>query len=84
MKINIEKLEIALANACLTTGQLSKKTELNYSTISRIKLGMQAHPATVGKIAKALNCAVQELIESEAATSNQYSKNSEVQVEKKN
>lgn len=72
MKISIGKLEIALANACITTSELSKKTNLNYSTLTRIKSGMQAHPATVGKIAKALNVPVEELIEYEAATSNQF------------
>lgn len=77
MKINFAKLEVAMANACISTGELSKKTNLNYSTLTRIKSGMQSQPATIGKIAKALGVRVEELIETEAATSNQFNRDSE-------
>ena len=77
MKINFAKLEVAMANACISTGELSKKTNLNYSTLTRIKSGMQSQPATIGKIAKALGVRVEELIETEAATSNQLNRDSE-------
>lgn len=77
MKINSTKLDVAMANACITTNELSKKTNLNYSTLTRIKSGSHANPATVGKIAKALNVRVEELIETDAATSNQFNKGSE-------
>lgn len=76
MKINFAKLEVAMANACISTGELSKKTNLNYSTLTRIKSGMQSQPATIGKIAKALGVRVEELIETEAATSNQFNRDS--------
>lgn len=77
MKINVMKLNVAMAKACITTNELSNKAELNYSTLTRIKSGTQANPATIGKIAKALNVDVEELIETEAATSNQVEKDSE-------
>lgn len=77
MKINVMKLNVAMAKACITTNELSNKAELNYSTLTRIKSGTQANPATIGKIAKALNVDVEELIETEAATSNQIDKDSE-------
>lgn len=77
MKINVMKLNVAMAKACITTNELSNKAELNYSTLTRIKSGTQANPATIGKIAKALNVNVEELIETEAATSNQVEKDSE-------
>lgn len=69
MKINSTKLDVAMANACITTNELSKKTNLNHSTLTRIKSGSCANPATIGKIAKALNVRVEELIETDAATS---------------
>lgn len=69
MKIDSAKLEIAMANACMTTKDLSKKTGLNYSTLTRNKSGNQANPATVGKIAKALGVNAKDLIEMDAATS---------------
>ena len=65
MKVNTKKLEIAMANACTSITNLCKETKLNYSTISRIKAGSDANPATVGKIAKALNVNVTEIIEAE-------------------
>ena len=54
-----------MANACTSITNLCKETKLNYSTISRIKAGSDANPATVGKIAKALNVNVTEIIEAE-------------------
>lgn len=77
MKINSTKLDVAMANACITTNELSNKANLNYSTLTRIKSGSHANPATIGKIAKALNVKVEELIETDAATSNQFDKGSE-------
>ncbi len=77
MKVNLRKLEIAMANTCISISSLCKETDLNYSTLSRIKSGADAHPATVGKIAKALGVNVEELIEDTAATVNQLNQGSE-------
>ena len=77
MKINFAKLEVAMANACISIGELSKKANLNYSTLTRIKSGKNANPSTVGKIAKALGVRVEELIKTEVATSNQFNRDSE-------
>lgn len=77
MKIDFTKLEVAMANACISTSELSRKTNLNYSTLTRIKSGMQSQPATIGKIAKALGVRVEELIENTAATVNQFNRDSE-------
>lgn len=71
MKINLMKLNVAMAKACITINELSNKSNLNYSTLTRIKSGTNANPATIGKIAKALNVSVEELIETTAATVNQ-------------
>ncbi len=78
MKIAKSNFELAMANACITAEELSKITGISSITITRIKNGIQnARPATVGKIAKALNVKAEELIETDAATSNQFDKGSE-------
>lgn len=64
MKISKEKMQLAMANACMNTTQLSKEAD-----ISRFSLNAYANktrnpkPATVGKIAKALNVKVEDLVE---------------------
>lgn len=63
MKIAKFNLELAMANACITTNELSNKANLNYSTLTRIKSGNPTTPATIGKIAKALDVKVEELID---------------------
>jgi len=76
MKIIKDKLELAMAKSCITLKELSSKSGIRQETIVRIKNDIQnAQPSTVGKLAKALNVNVEELIESEAATSNQFSTN---------
>lgn len=72
MHLNKRKLEISMANNCMTAEMLSAKAGVSAITITRIKNGLQrATPATIGKIAKALGVRVEELIEHDAATSDQ-------------
>ena len=63
MIANKRKLEIAMANACMNPYDLCKVAEIRYQTYQRITSGKDAKPATVGKIAKALNVLVENLIE---------------------
>ncbi len=63
MIANKRKLEIAMANACMNPYDLCKVAEIRYQTYQRITSGKAAKPATVGKIAKALNVPVENLIE---------------------
>ena len=64
MKISNKKLEIAMANAMVNYKQLSNKVGMTQESFVRIKKGRQnPRPATVGKIAKALNVSVEDLIE---------------------
>ena len=63
MIANKRKLEIAMANACMNPYDLCKVAEICYQTYQRITSGKDAKPATVGKIAKALNVPVENLIE---------------------
>lgn len=64
MKIDNRKLELAMASVCCTAESLSSMTGVAQATIARIKKGSQnPRPATVGKIAKALNVKVEDLID---------------------
>lgn len=66
MKANKFKLEIAMANKCLNTGDLQKLTKMPRPTINNIITGRSVRPATIGKIAKALDVKVEDLLEKEA------------------
>lgn len=78
MKIDNQKLDLLMANECLTSEQLSKVTGVSQVSLARFRKGtQQPRPATIGKIAKALGVRVEELIETEAATSNQLNRDSE-------
>ena len=63
MKINPRKLDIAMANLCLTTRDLQKLGRLSRTTIAKMRNDSEyiANPKTIGKIAKALNVTVEEL-----------------------
>lgn len=63
MIANKRKLKIAMANACMNPYDLCKVAEIRYQTYQRITSGKDAKPATIGKIAKALNVSVENLIE---------------------
>lgn len=64
MKINQKKLEILRAEQELTLKELSKKSSVNLGIFFRIGKGANdVRPTTVGKIAKALNVPVIDLIE---------------------
>lgn len=69
VKLNYQKLEIAMANACMNKGDLA-----NAVGISRISVGAyfsgRRNPSgkTIGKIAKALNVPVNDIIDEVAAT----------------
>ena len=66
MSINKEKFEICLASACMNPMDLCKKADISYQTYRRIiNLKKDCKTETVGKISKALNCDVTEIIETE-------------------
>lgn len=66
MRIDEQKLQIALATACMNPYDLCKKINIQYGTYRRISAGNNCKPATVGKIAKALNVSVEQLIDLES------------------
>lgn len=63
MKIDRNRLNLAVAKSCMTMKDLSEASGVNVTTISRINMGKQIpSPRTIGKIAKALNVDVEDLI----------------------
>lgn len=66
MRLDIKKLNIAQANKCFSNIELSQNANVGLQTITEIKQGKRTPTLkTIGKIAKALNCDVTELIEQE-------------------
>lgn len=64
MKINSDKLMLAMANACVTISELSIRSNISRPTLTKFTTGKSnPRPITVGKIAKALNVKVEDLIE---------------------
>lgn len=61
MKISKTKLDLAMATACITSNNLYLKSDLPRGTFLNAITGKNVRPATVGKIAKALNVPVQKL-----------------------
>lgn len=63
MIVSKKKLELAMANACMNSYDLCMAANIQYQTYKRITSGKNAKPATVGKIAKALETIAENLIE---------------------
>ena len=66
MKVNIQKLQIAMANACMNKTELADSVGISKITVSTYFSGKR-NPSlkTVGKIAKALTVPVTEIIDTE-------------------
>lgn len=63
MRISNEKILIALANEGMLLKELAGKAGITMEALRNIRKGKSVpKPATVGKIAKALNVNVQEII----------------------
>ena len=62
MIIDKKKLEVAMATACMNAHDLCKEAGMKYQLFYRVASGNNCKPATVGKIAKALNTPVENLI----------------------
>lgn len=66
MKIDTHKLAIEMARNCLSFENLSKGAGISRTTLQRIKSGKQiARPQTIGKLAKALEVKVEDLLTQE-------------------
>ena len=67
MKVDTEKLKIAQANKCMTNHDLCRVAKIGHVTLIEIKNGTRKKPTlkTIGKLAKALNIDVADLLQAE-------------------
>lgn len=69
MKIDNKKLDMLMASQLLTSEKLSDISGVSQVSITRFRKGVQQpRPITVGKIAKALNVPVTDIIENNTTT----------------
>lgn len=63
MKIDTHKLSVEMARNCFSAEELAKYAGISRVTVQRLKSGKQvARPQTIGKLAKALQVQVEDLI----------------------
>lgn len=63
MRLDKEKLQIAMARAMLTRDEVAKKAKIPTGTFRNALSRGVCKPVTAGKIAKALECDVTEILE---------------------
>ena len=65
MKADRKKLELAMARACMNTGDLVKTSAMPRPTVNKVITGRNVSPATLGRVARALGVDVTDIIEVE-------------------
>lgn len=65
MKINRQKLYIAMARACMDSADIPATAQLPRATVQNAITGRSIRPATLGKIARALGVDPEEIIDKE-------------------
>lgn len=63
LKIERNKLELAMARACMNSEDLQRATQLPRPTLNNAITGRSVSPRTAGRIAKALGVDVAEIVE---------------------
>lgn len=63
MKADRNKLELAMAKACILPSELAELAEMPRPTLNGVIKGRNVRPATLGKVARALGVNVEELLE---------------------
>lgn len=65
MKVSVFNFNTKMADNLFDIGILTEKSKVSRNTISRIKNGKttEVRPSTIGKLAKALGCKVEDLLE---------------------
>lgn len=64
MNIDKLKMNLLLADKCMTLNELADLSGLNVGTLSKLRNGTRtARPQTVGKIARALGTSVENIIQ---------------------
>ena len=65
MKADRKKLELAMARACMNTGDLVKTSAMPRPTVNNVIVGKGVSPATLGRIARALGVDVTDILDDE-------------------
>lgn len=65
MKANRQKLELAMARACMCSADLSEAARLPRPTVNNVITGRSVRPVTLGRIARALGVDVEDIVEKE-------------------
>lgn len=68
MKIDNRKLDVLLARQCKSLSDL--RTGASSQTLTRIRRGDNIKPSTLGRIARALNCDPEDILEKEGTNEN--------------
>ena len=63
MKADKEKIFILMANKCMEVKDLEVQSNMPRSTLNKVLAGKRVRPVTLGKVAKALNVDVENIIE---------------------
>lgn len=64
MKLNRKAVDLAQARACLSRKELCEKAGVSTATLAHLKAGRrEPSPKTIGRLARALECDVTELLE---------------------
>ena len=62
MKVNKDKLLLAMSRACMDSRELAEKARLPRPTLNNAIAGKGVRPSTMGRIAKALGIDLQEAL----------------------
>lgn len=62
MKADRKKLELAMARACMNPQDLAKAAEMPPQTVNGVLRGRSVRPATLGRVARALQVDVIDII----------------------
>lgn len=65
MKIDVNKMKIAMASSCMTLKEVCSSSGVRTGTMNSIINGSNVRPTTVGKIARALNVPVTAILAEE-------------------
>lgn len=65
MRADRRKLEIAIANACLTVPEIVQRAGIPRPTYNNVLRTKNVRPATIGKVARALGVPVTDILEEE-------------------
>lgn len=66
MRADLNKLEIAMARACMDSKDVEKVSQLPRPTLNNVISGKSVRPSTIGRVARALQVDVMEILAKEA------------------